>query len=129
MSKKSKEKRAKRKNKKLTFKSGATPSRPESSNRLAWMKNAVRSSLSPIRHGIAERCDVPLEKLTLLFLAARGERLDDNEAIPLYTHDGVAVLVTAAATGKVAVTSGFILPREADSGTEGPVATSNGQES
>ena len=112
MSKKSKEKRAKRKNKMSSFTTGTTASRPESSNRLAWLKNAVRSSLAPIRRGIAERCGVPLEELTLLLLAARGERIDDEEAIPLYTHDGVAVLVTAAAAGKVAVTSGFILPAE-----------------
>lgn len=125
MSKKSKQKRTKRTN--STFTTGTTASRPESSNRLAWLKNAVRSSLAPIRRGIAERCDVPLEKLTLLLLAARGERIDDEEAIPLYTHDGVAVLVTAAAAGKVAVTSGFILPREANSGTEGPLLTSDDQ--
>lgn len=127
MSKKSKEKRAKRKNTKSSLKIGATASRPESSSRLAWMKNAARSSPAPIRRGIAERCDVPLEKLTLLLLAVRGERIDNDEAVPLYTHDGVAVLVTAAAAPKVAVTSGFILPREVDTRMECPVRTGNGQ--
>lgn len=114
MSKKSKAQREKRKNKKSAFTSRATASRPESSNRLAWMRNAVSSSLAPIRRGIAERCDVPLEKLTLLLLAARGERIGDEEAIPLYTHDGVAVLVTPAAAGNVAITSGFFLRRKPD---------------
>ncbi len=128
MSKKSKAKRAKRKNRKsAAFTSGVTASRPEASSRLAWMKAAVRSDLTHSRREIAERCDVPLERLTLLLLAARAERIEDEKGpVPLYTHDGLAVFVTPAATGKVAITSGFILPRETDSGTEGPVPTSDG---
>jgi hypothetical protein len=127
MSKKSKEQREKRK-RKSALQNGMTVCRPESSNRLAWLRNAVRSGLAHSRREIAERCNAPLERLTLLLLAAPGERIDDQEdPVPLYTHDGVAVLVTPDATGRVAITSGFIHPKKADSGTEDAVATSDGQ--
>lgn len=116
MSKKSKEKRAKRKSRKSTFTSGATPSRPQSSSRLLWMRAAARSDLTHSRHEIAARCDVPLEKLTLLLLAAHAERIEDeNDPVPLYTHDGVAVFVTPTAAKNVAITSGFIFPKKQES--------------
>lgn len=124
MSKKSKDKRAKRKSNKLRLAERAKSTRSESSTladakvRQAVLRNLVRQMPPDLKSRLVSRCGSP-EKVTFLLLADPAHRFDGGLfQWPIAPQEGVTVLLAPGATEKVALTAGVILPRQKNAEVE-----------